>query len=85
LLDDAGYRRYRLRMLTVEDGQSSNSAQDYPCFYLQTDNDTEVLWGATYRIATLFIEYVFGFKPPILETLPIIEGSLDPNYLTGHK
>ena len=85
LLDDASYRRYRLRMLTVEDGQSSNSAQDYPCFYLQTDNDTEVLWGATYRIATLFIEYVFGFKPPILETLPIIEGSLDPNYLTGHQ
>ena len=85
LLNDANYRRYRLRTLTVDNEQSSNLGRDYPCFYLQTDNDTEILWGATYRIATLFLEYVFGFKPPILETLPIIEGRLDQNYLTGHQ
>jgi hypothetical protein len=30
-----------------------------------------------------FMGYVFGFKPPDLETLPIIEGSLDQTYLTG--
>ncbi|CAB1061720.1 hypothetical protein D1BOALGB6SA_6495 [Olavius sp. associated proteobacterium Delta 1] len=85
LLDAANYRRYRLCLQTRANEQSSNSGQDYPCFYFQTDGDAEILWGATYRIATLFIEYIFGFKPPILESLPIIEGRLDHNYLTGHK
>jgi 8-oxo-dGTP pyrophosphatase MutT (NUDIX family) len=85
LLDTAKYRRYRLCIQTGENEQSSNSGQDYPCFYFQTDSDTEILWGATYRIATLFVEYIFGFKPPSLETLPVVEGSLDPAYLTGHK
>ncbi len=85
LLDVGNYRRYRLCIQTGENGQSSNSGQDYPCFYFQTDRDPEILWGATYRIATLFLEYIFGFKPPNLETLPIVEGRLDQAYLTGHQ
>ena len=85
LLDAANYRRYRLYLKTGANEQSSNSGQDYPCFCFQSGGDTEILWGATYRIATLFMEYVFGFKPPILETLPVVEGRLDQAYLTGHK
>jgi hypothetical protein len=84
-LNPNNYRRYRLPMQTLANERSSNLGRDYPCFRFQTDSDTEILWGATYRITTLFIEYVFGFKPPIFETLPIIEGRLDQNYLTGHK
>ena len=85
LLDAANYRRYRLNIQTRANEPSSNSGQDYPCFYYQTDSDTEILWGATYRIATLFMEYIFGFKPPDLETLPIVEGSLDHTYLRGRR
>ena len=85
LLNPNNYRRYRLPMQTLANEQSSNLGRDYPCFRFQTDSDREILWGATYRITTLFMEYVFGFKPPIFETLPIIEGRLDQNYLTGHK
>lgn len=85
LLDAANYRRYRLCIQTGESEPSSNPGQDYPCFYFQSESDTEILWGATYRIATLFMEYIFGFKPPNLETLPVIEGRLDQAYLTGHK
>ena len=85
LLDAGNYRRYRLCLQTGENEQSPNSGQDYPCFYFQTGSDTEILWGATYRIATLFMNYIFGFEPPILETLPIVEGKLDQAYLTGYR
>jgi 8-oxo-dGTP pyrophosphatase MutT (NUDIX family) len=85
LLNPANYRRYRLSIQTRANEPSSNLGQEYPCFYFQTDSDTEILWGATYRIATLFMEYIFGFKPPGLETLPVVEGSLDHTYLTGQK
>jgi len=33
----------------------------------------------------LFLEYIFNFHPPALETLPIVEGRLDQNYLTGQR
>ena len=85
LLNPANYRRYRLCIQTRANEQSSNLGQDYPCFRFQTDSDKEILWGATYRITTEFMEYIFGFKPPDLETLPVIEGILDQNYLTGQK
>jgi 8-oxo-dGTP pyrophosphatase MutT (NUDIX family) len=85
LLDVDNYRRYRLCMQTGENEPSPISVQDYPCFYFQTDSDKEILWGATYRIATLFMEYIFGFKPPNLETLAVVEGRLDQAYLTGYK
>ena len=85
LLDAAKYRRYRLRISTGLNEPSLDSRQDYPCFYFQSESDTEILWGATYRIATLFMEYTFGFQPPRLETLPVVKGRLDPAYLTGHK
>jgi 8-oxo-dGTP pyrophosphatase MutT (NUDIX family) len=85
LLDAAKYRCYRLRISTGLNEPSSDSRQDYPCFYFQSEGDAEILWGATYRIATLFMEYTFGFKPPRLETLQVVKGRLDPAYLTGHK
>jgi len=85
LLDAANYRRYRLCLKTDKNQQSSNSGRDYPCFYFQSESGAEILWGATYRITTLFMEYIFGFEPPTLETLPVVEGRLDQAYLTGYK
>jgi 8-oxo-dGTP pyrophosphatase MutT (NUDIX family) len=85
LLNPANYRRYRLRLDPGPNEKSSNSSQDYPCFYFRSGSDTDILWGATYRIATKFMQDVFGFEPPNLATLPVVEGRLDQDYLTGHK
>jgi len=59
--------------------------ENFPCFRLQDRHKKEVLWGATYRITVNFLELVFGFKPPAMETLPVVEGSLDETYLTGKR
>jgi hypothetical protein len=32
----------------------------------------------------VFLEIVFGFKPPAIESLPVVYGSLSENYLTGN-
>jgi len=85
MLDPANYRRYRLRMQITDAADSSHSTRDYPCFRFQKNSDIEILWGATFRITLLFLEYIFDFHPPALETLPIIEGRLHQNYLTGQK
>jgi len=85
LLNPANYVRYRLCLKPREDAESLNTMRQYPCFRLQLSNDTELLWGATYRIVTIFLDYIFGFKPPDLREIPMIEGSLDQNYLSGHK
>ena len=85
LLNPVNYARYRLRLTPHGDAESNHSKRHYPCFRIQANDGTELLWGATYRIVTLFLDYVFGFKPPDLGEIPIIEGSLDQNYLTGYK
>ena len=85
LLNPANYAQYRLCRTPGGDAESKNTIGHYPCFRYQFRNDTELLWGATYRIVTLFLDYVFGFKPPGLAEIPIIEGFLDQNYLTGYK
>jgi len=85
LLNPANYRRYRLRMQMTEAADSSPSTRDYLCFRFQKNDDLEVLWGATFRITLLFLEYIFDFHPPALETLPIVKGRLDQNYLTGQR
>jgi hypothetical protein len=91
LLGVDGYRCYRLQMvyrdqtaLPPEGGHAGTPIiQDYPCFVHDSEDGPEVLWGATYRITTLFLELIFGFVPPPVTTLPIIEGALDRAYLTG--
>ena len=85
LLNPANYGRYRLRLETPENADRGKSMRDFPCFRLQTAGKRELLWGATYRIITQFLNYVFNFIPPPLEKLPVTNGVLDANYLTGQK
>ena len=85
LLDPSNYRRYRLRMNTSAAADRSDTTRDFPCFTIQGNGATEILWGATFRIAALFLEYVFDFKAPPPDTLPVIEGRLARNYRTGHR
>jgi hypothetical protein len=78
LLKADGYRCYRLKM-----GDRTPISTDFPCFLHQNGVEREVLWGATYRMTTLFLQLIFGFSPPPLQTLPVIAGTLDDTYLTG--
>jgi len=58
--------------------------KDFPCFLHEHNNSVEKLWGATFRITMVFLEIVFGFKPPDIDSLPVVHGTLDENYLTGN-
>ena len=57
--------------------------QDFPCFLHQDETGSEVLWGATYRIVTAFLEMVFGFRPPEGPELRVLEGNLGKRYWHG--
>jgi len=85
LLNPGLYGRYRLQMGGASGQDQAGSVQNFPCFRLPAQNQKEILWGATYRITMDFLEHVFGFKPPSSETLPVVEGALDRNYLSGNK
>ena len=85
LLNSDYYGRYRLRMGSNPGRGSNETIENYPCFRLQGRHGKEILWGATYRITINFLEVVFGFKPPAIQTLPVTEGTLDESYLTGKR
>jgi hypothetical protein len=85
LLNPANYAQCRLCLKPRGDAESINTMPHYPCFRFHLSNGRELLWGATYRIVTLFLNYIFNFKPPDPREIPIIEGCLDQNYLTGYK
>ena len=79
------YGRYSLQMGHTTGKDGAVPMQDFPCFRLQNQEAGEILWGATYRITMDFLKYVFDFTPPDLDTLPVVEGSLDQSYLTGNE
>jgi hypothetical protein len=41
------------------------------------------LWGVTDRIVTLFLELIFKFNAPEINSLPVIHRILDERYLYG--
>jgi hypothetical protein len=84
LLTPSYYARYRLRIETSQGVGKNSDMIDYPCFIQKYEDNTDILWGATFRITMAFLEIVFGYKPPDMESLPVIFGSLDKNYLTGN-
>lgn len=84
LLNPSNYARYRLQIETSPENENLPDVKDYPCFIQKQKNDRDVLWGATFRITMAFLEIVFGFRPPDMESLPIVRGTLDRNYLTGN-
>ena len=78
LLNPARYASYRLRFETQP---AAVEPSTFPCFRYQKENETELLWGATYRITMVFLKDVFGFEPPAVDSLPQIHGRLSRAYL----
>jgi len=83
LLAPENYARYRLRFESGEKTAALPEIDDYPCFCHPNKGRTEILWGATYRIVTAFMESVFGFKPPVDADLPVVNGVLGRRYVSG--
>jgi hypothetical protein len=83
LLNPCRYALYRVWFTSEIEKQRGRQSDYFPCFIHEFDGKTELLWGATFRIAAAFLSIVFGFTPPALETLPVISGTLNEAYLTG--
>jgi hypothetical protein len=83
LLNPNKYVRYRLRSETPRPQWDDAVVRDFPCFQHETCDGVEHLWGATFRITITFLELVFGFSPPDIDTLPVVHGLLNRNYLAG--
>ena len=84
LLIHSNYARYRLNIKTHHENEKNAIVKDFPCFLHEDNDSVEKLWGATFRITMVFLEIVFGFKPPEIESLPVVHGTLDEKYLTGN-
>ena len=84
LFDSAQYARFRL---TIETSANGNTTEEkiFPCLLLEDGSESEMLWGATFRITMAFLQTVFDFKTPELDDLPEIAGQLERNYLTGNN
>lgn len=85
LLTPELYARYRLRFETDEARQGSRAVEvrELPCFVHEGRGGREILWGVTYRTVVAFLECVFGFRPPELHSLPVVNGILGPDYLAA--
>ena len=84
LLVPSNYACYRLNIKSRPESEENSIIKDFPCFLYEHNDSVEKLWGATFRITMVFLEIVFGFKPPDIESLPVVHGTLDENYLTGN-
>jgi hypothetical protein len=83
LLNPSNYCRYRLYVEPHLVSRYRQEVQDYPCVFHRDQNQTEILWGVTYRIVTQFLEQVFGYSAPDVTSRPFIPGLLDDGYLNG--
>ncbi len=83
LLNPGGYACYRLRFETGNENRQDPVTQDFACYLHEYKDESEVLWGATYRIVMVFLELVFGFRPPDTGSLPVVHGTLGKNYYSG--
>jgi hypothetical protein len=83
LLNPFNYATYRLNVPAHMEWRFRARTVDFPCFLYSHSGRAELLWGATYRIVTLLLETVFGFFPPVHDSLPLVPASLSKNYVNG--
>lgn len=58
----------------------------FPCFlHREEGRDPEILWGATFHIILRFLEIVFAFRMPDVQSGPALRRTLHQTYLTGHR
>jgi hypothetical protein len=85
LLKPGGYLRCRLIYPGDAQQKFNRRAEDLPCFRHDGRNGSDLLWGATYTIVTTFLELVLGFRPPPLNSRPLVMKTMAPDYLSGTR
>lgn len=84
-LDPAHYAGCRIRFNDDREKQAARTREVFPCFCLPQTTGREILWGATYRIVMNFLELVFDFRPPPLDSLPVVNKRLGEGYINRGK
>lgn len=79
------YYRFKIDIDPEVQKQFDNLEIDHPCFICKTDNQTDLLWGATYRIIASFLELAFKFKMPDIELLPFTNENINRKYFSINK
>jgi hypothetical protein len=85
LLNPIHYAVHRLYVPPRIEEKIKRGTQDYPCFLCRRQGQTEMLWGATYRIVMTFMESIFGFTPPDSVSLPLVPGVMNESYICGRE
>ena len=83
LLNPDNYACYRLNIEIRDSDWKEPGIHDFPCFVHRNGGGSEILWGATFRMAMAFLHLLLGFKCPDMQRLPVVHGRLDGTYLTG--
>ena len=79
------YAQYLIDMSDSLRREDRDSWQ-FPCFLHREDGrEPEILWGATFHIILRFLEIVFAFRMPDVQSGPVLRRTLHHTYLTGHK
>ncbi len=84
LLDSDRYAQYRLTIDIPRPDRTEPEIKRLPCFiHHYQPGGSEIFWGATLRMALEFLEIVYGFTPPEIDSLPVVSGQLTTAYLNG--
>ena len=82
-LNPENYGVFRLRLNGGQKQTMGDLDPCYPCYRHETGSETEILWGATYRIVMNFLYAVFGFEPPGAKNLPLFDWQLSETYFVS--
>ncbi|MGO8945650.1 MAG: NUDIX hydrolase [Syntrophobacteraceae bacterium] len=85
LLNPFNYALYRRYVPPNLEWRFKGTTVDFPCFIYKIGERAELLWGATFRIVTLFLEMLFGFQVPDIQKLPLVPASVNEEYVMGRK
>jgi 8-oxo-dGTP pyrophosphatase MutT (NUDIX family) len=83
LLNPFNYAVYRMYVPLHLERRFGGTGVDFPCFIYNVNGRAELLWGATFRIVTLFLEMIFGFQVPDLQNLPLVPASVGDEYVNA--
>ena len=83
LLNPYNYAVYRMYVPPQLEWRFRGTTVDFPCFIYKSGGQAELLWGATFRIVTIFLETIFGFRVPDLEGLPMVPATVGDEYVKG--
>jgi 8-oxo-dGTP pyrophosphatase MutT (NUDIX family) len=83
LLNPLNYAVYRLNVPPPLEWRFRGTTVDFPCFIYSISGRAELLWGATFKIVTLFLQMIFGFRIPDLKRLPLVPASMGDEYVNG--